>query len=117
MQRFGILVHAMLDGVLHDGLQNQRRHAEIHMRRIVTLSYLSKVSPRIAIIDEVVCIPKAVLARVGAKDALLVADAVTLALQLIVAAQAAVQGCDRGLCCLLSRHFCSFPTAPCPAIP
>ena len=34
-QRLGILVHAVLDGVLHNGLQGQRRQAKLGKRRIV----------------------------------------------------------------------------------
>ena len=35
VQRLGIGVHTMLDGVFHDGLQSQRRHLEMNKRRIV----------------------------------------------------------------------------------
>ncbi len=35
MQRCGIWVHAILDGVFHNGLQGQRRHAKPGVRRIV----------------------------------------------------------------------------------
>ena len=34
-QRRGIRIHAVLDGVLRDGLQGQRRQTEIDVRRIV----------------------------------------------------------------------------------
>ena len=35
VQRSGIGIHTMLDGVFHDGLQGQRRQAEMGKRRIV----------------------------------------------------------------------------------
>ena len=35
VKRAGIRISAVLDGVLHDGLQGQRRHAEPCMRRVV----------------------------------------------------------------------------------
>lgn len=35
VERFGILVHAVLDGIFDDGLKRQRRHAKIDMRRVI----------------------------------------------------------------------------------
>ena len=35
MKGCGIRIHAVLDGIFDDGLQRQRRHAEVDMRRVV----------------------------------------------------------------------------------
>jgi len=43
VERFGILIHAMLYGVFHDGLQGQRRQAEIQIRRVIGTWAMTKL--------------------------------------------------------------------------
>ena len=58
-----------------------------------------------SVIDKEAVIHHAVFPRVVFKDMLLVADGIALALQLVVAAQAAVKSGNRGFKGLLSQHF------------